>query len=307
MAKIIFLVFILFVRFFILSQNHISFKNHLNEASYWFYETNYDSAQVYFEAAEKFKLPFYPEELHLFSRNLWELGDQKKSIEVLLNGGFNDFFINDTTFYIGLTIEERKQIASKLKSVDKDLITHRMPFYDSLYKLDQIYRRIIGSYGQNTIEFDSILDLMRIQDSLNFMALIREIKINGYPGGHKLAPIGPGAILIHSSKELLLNHYYVLLNEIEAGRMNFRDFSLAIDRFFTEDNQQTIYNCYISFNEDEVKSPELIFLNRCLIGMSPYFQEYVPRVLNRGVTPPKSELYDYYKRSKQNFNCIRIK
>lgn len=290
------------------SQNHIEFRNVLNEGNYWFYEQNFDSAFYYYEKAEQLNITFYPEEVHLYSRTLWELGDRKKSIQVLtIHEGLKDFFLRDTTYYLGLSSDERVKIATSLKKVEIDLLTDRMPFYDSLIKLDQKYRTVIGYYKQNSIEFDSILRLMYHQDSLNFIGFIQEIKKNGYPGGYLMAPVGLGSIFLHSSPEWLLNNYFVFMKEIQAGRMSFYDFSKGIDRMFVMDEKQRPYNSYLPVEEKDVSSPILVFVNRCSIGMSPYYDVYIPRLYPRGMTPPQSKLYDYYKRSKHNFNCTRIR
>lgn len=289
------------------SQDYISFRNTLNEANYWFYEGNFDSAMVYYTKAEKYKLPFFPEEVHLFSRNLWELGYKKKSIKVLKSGGLKDYFLRDTTYYQGLDYDRRKKVASKLKLVEVDLLPKNMVFYENLHQTDQMYRKVILNYPEGSHESDSIKKLMYQQDSINFYALINEIKRFGYPGGYKLSPIGPGAVLLHASTEWLLNSYHIFLKEIEAGRMSYYDFSMAIDRKFVSNDQERPYNSYIPVEETQVSSPIMVFVNRCSIGMSPYYDIYKPRLYPRGKTPQKSKLYEYYKRSKQNFNCIRIK
>jgi hypothetical protein len=182
-----------------------------------------------------------------------------------------------------------------------------MDFYEGLAQKDQIYRKELGRFSKGTIEFDSIVKLMTYQDSLNFISLINEIKLNGYPGGYKMAPVGPGAVLIHSRAEWLLNSYSIFIKEIEAGRMSLHDFSPAIDRMFANFGQQSMFNSYLPSEESEIHSPILIFVNRCSIGMSPYYNVYLPKLYPRGMTPSKSKLYENYKRSKQNFNCTKIK
>lgn len=307
LIKIIVIILFLFNTKVSFSQDFISFRNTVNEANYWFYEGHFDSALVYYTKAEKFKIPFFHEEVHLFSRTLWELGNEKKSINVLKSGGLKDFFMRDTTYYKGLSYDNRIKISSKLKLTDVDLLPKNMAFYESLHQLDQMYRKIVFNYPQGSRQFDSIVNLMNQQDSLNFNALINEIKSIGYSGGYKITPIGSGAILLHARKEWLLNSYSIFLKELQAGRMNYLDFSLAIDRMFVEDQKQSPYNSYLPVEEKEVYSPIMVFVNRCSIGMSPYYDIYYPRIYPRGMTPPKSKLYEYYKRSKQNFNCTKIK
>ena len=298
----------------LIAQNHISFRNTLNEANFWFYEANYDSARVYYEKAEKFNLAFYPEEVHLYSRSLWELGNKKRSIKILKKGGFEEFFLGDTTFYLGLNPDNRRKISSKLKSVETDLLCKNIDFYDSLHKQDQKYRKLVNQYPDRSKQSDSIWKLMRYHDSLNFHSLLNEIKINGYPSGYTISPIEPRMVMLHALPNWLINSYHIFQKEIEAGRMSFYDFSQAMDRCFMTkgvdieiDERSKPYNSYFPLSVDEIYSPSLVFVNRCLIGMSPYYDIYIPSMYKRGTTPPKSKLYEYYKRSKENFNCIRIK
>jgi hypothetical protein len=291
------------------AQNYIGFRNTLSEASFWFYEQQFDSALVYFSKAEKYNLVFFAEEAHLYSRTLWEQGYRKKSIKILLKHGFSDFFIHDTTYYLGLEKSSRLRIARKLKSVEKDLLYGNMDFYDSLHKKDQMYRQVILQYPYNSFEHDSIRDLMVHQDSLNFLELISDIKKNGYPGGYKMAPVGPGAVLIHAKPEWLLNYSFLFHKEIEGGRMSMHDYSKAFDRAMTKIGNAKFkpYNAYFPTSDETILSPFLVFYTRCLIGMSPYYDIYIPRSYRRGASPPKSAFYDFYKARKENFNCIRIK
>jgi hypothetical protein len=305
--KNLLLIFFLSFKAVSFSQNYISFRNTLNEGNFWFYEQNFDSAYFYYKKAEQYNIQFFPEEIHLYSRTLWELGFNKNSLKILKKGGVKDFFLRDTTYYKGLSNKERYEIASKLKFNEIDLLTERMPFYDSLHVKDQMYRKIVMSYPDNSKQKDSIIKLMNYQDSLNIIELIDEIKKNGYPGGYKMAPVGPGVVLLHTNPLILLNYYSVLINEIEKGRMSFYDFSKAIDRMFALNEKEKPYNSYMPVEESEVGSPILVFVNRCSIGMSPYYDVYIPRLYPRGKTPPKSKLFDFYKKSKQNFNCCRIK
>jgi hypothetical protein len=116
--------------------------------------------------------------------------------------------------------------------------------------------------------------------------------------------------LLHANNEQFLKNYHVLFNEIEKGRMNLYDFALKADRvFMTSENQNPRpYNVYLPLDSNVIDSPELVFVNRCLIGMSPYYDVQSPRLMPRGKMPyNKSKLYEYYKIRKENFNCIQIK
>ncbi len=289
------------------SQDYVSFRNVLNEANYWFYESEFDSAIYYYSKAEKFNLQFFPEEVHLFSRCLWEKGEEKKSLEVLKSGGLKDFFLRDTTYYYGLSSKKRLEFSEQLELLEIDLLSEDMDFFKDLEIKDQMYRKILFNYAESSEQFDSIVKKMEYQDSINFLSLIDQIKRKGYPGGYEIAPIGPGIVLLHAKTQWLLDYYHIFIEEIQAGRMNYFDFSRAIDRALEIKGIQKVYNYYLPKGEEDIISPTLVFINRCSIGMSPYYDIYLPRLYPRGMTPPKSKLYEFYKRKKQNFNCIRIK
>jgi len=291
------------------AQSHIGFRNMLNEGNFWFYEQQFDSAYHYYALAEKYDYDFYAEEAHLYSRTLWEIGCQKKSIKILLKYGFSDFFIHDTTYYLGLDKKKRDSISNRLKSIEKDLLYSNLSFYDELRIKDQMYRKVVLQYPANSKERDSIDQLMIYQDSLNFLELINDIKLNGYPGGYQMAPVGPGVILLHARPQWLLNYSFLFQKEIEEGRMSLHDYSKAFDRCFMSAGSDNFkpYNSYFPITNELVLSPFLVFYNRCLIGMSPYYDVYIPRSYKRGMTPPKSAFYEFYKKNKENFSCIRIK
>jgi len=293
------------------SQDYISFRNYLNEGTYWFYEQNYDSATYYYAQAEQFNLKFFPEEAHLYSRSLWEIGDKEKSILQLKNGGLSDFFKNDTTFYLGMTSKERTNILDKLPSSEDVFISKSTAFYDKLEESDQKYRsEIVKLKDRSGPVFDSLVKLMKFQDSVNFDNFILEIENNGYPGGYTYS-ITPHLIMLHADPVLLLKYYKFFYSEILAGRMNLHDFAQAYDRCLTtpENQNHKPYNAYSPLDSTQIDSPEMVFINRCSIGMSPYYDGMIPIILlRRGKTPStRSKLYDYYKIRKENFNCTQIR
>lgn len=121
------LIFTLIIYSTINGQNQISFRNLLNEGNYWFYEAKYDSAFVYYSKAETFNIPFFPEEVHTFSRTLWEIGNKKKAIDVLIaHDGIKDFFLKDTSYYEGMSFNDRQKIATLLKKTELDLLSEYM-------------------------------------------------------------------------------------------------------------------------------------------------------------------------------------
>lgn len=290
------------------SKCYISFRNVLNEASYWFYEQNFDSSLTYFQIAEEYNIPFFPIEAHLYSRTLWEKGQNNKSIEILKKWGRSDFFNNDTTYYFGLPQNERINILKSLSDFNMELSNNTLLLIDRLGRWDQVYRKAV----RTTTHKDSIEiynRLIKYQDSVNFFILIKEIETNGYPDGYVFSGVKLSAVLLHANPSLFLKYYKILYNEIENGRMNLYDFARAIDRAVTtpESHNFKPYNAYFSLNEQEIYSAELVFINRCNIGMSPYFDEQGPRMYRRGATPNKSKLYEYYKSKKEDFNCIKIR
>jgi hypothetical protein len=283
----------------------------LNEGNYWFYEQNYDSALFYYQKAETFKLDFFLEEAHLYSRTLWEKGMKKKSISILKKNGFVEFFKSDTTYYLGMTDDDRLKVCSKLKSIKDNWLVENTSFYDSLVSKDQEFRKKINNLNiKEGIEFDSLTNLTLSQDTLNFTSLLEEITKNGYPGGYRHEGVTCLTVLVHAPPNLLLKNYHIFFTEVLKGRMNLYDFAMAMDHCFTSSENQNFkpYNAFMVFDSKAINSAELIFVNRCLIGMSPYYDIQSPRLFPRGKTPKnRSKLYDYYKSRKEHFNCIQIR
>jgi hypothetical protein len=306
MMKLIFIFTILLQGSNLKAQDYISFQNSLNEGNYWFYAGNFDSALVYYRQAEKFKILFYPEESHCYSRTLWEIGDRKKSISILIKGGFDNFFIKDSTYYPGLSLEKRSKIASKMKFTELDVLSDDIPYYEKLAEKDRACRNKLMSFPEGSAQFDSMLVILNKVDSINFEAMVERIKLNGFPGGYKIDPTETYLLLLHAGKGKILREYQLFMNEIKNGRMSHLAFTRAVDRFFCTEDNQSPYNSYLLLEESEIDCPELVFINRCMIGMSPYYDMYVPRLYPRGQSPNKSKLYDYYKRKKESFNCCNI-
>ena len=310
--KILIILFLVFISLKHSAQNYIPFRNVLNEGTYWFYEQNYDSACYYYKKAEYFNLKFFRMESHLYSRALWEIGDKKKSIKILLKGGARFSFINDTTFYNGMSKTERLKINESLPKDDSWTILKDSIFYDTLHTRDQKYRQKL-----KTIDFDSthsdfkmLFKYMNYNDSLNQVEIIKYIKKNGYPGGYFQAHPVFSTILLHSSKEWLFKNYNLFISEIRAGRMDPLAFSMAFDRFNVSSNCKTgmIYNSYFGVDSSQSLSPELVFINSCNIGLDPYFDNMNHLIFKRGFKPRplKTPLYEYYKKQKIHFNCSKF-
>lgn len=293
------------------AQNYIPFRNTLNEANYWFYEAEYDSACKYYALAEKFDLKFYRAESHLYSRTLWEIGNKKKSVEIVIKGGSRFSFINDTSFYKGMSIEERHKINELLPDDNSWEILKDSVFFDTLHTRDQKYRQKLReiNFDSTHIDFKMLIKHMNYNDSLNQEEIIDYIKKNGYPGGYFHAPLTLGTILLHSGKEWLFKNYNLFISEIKSGRMEPLAFAMAFDRMNSNKNTcktGMMYNSYFGVDNSQSLSPELIFLNSCNIGLDPYYENINSSVFRRGFKPNKTPLFNYYKHQKERFNASKI-
>lgn len=296
----------------VIAQNQIQFRNKLNEASFWYYEQKYDSACYYFSLAEKLDFKIYCLESHLYSRSLWEIGNKKKSIKILIKGGCRQFFEVDTTFYLDMTKTERDKICKKFADNEKWYRTEDQAFFDKLFQRDAQYRNELRSINVDTTNalYPSIINNMLIFDSINQQDLISYIKEKGYPGGDCLTPPIFSMLLLHSSKEFLFDNYELFLNEIRSGRMNPLDFSRAFDRLFYTENCKNCmpYNSFFGTNENSSLTPELVFINQCNIGLNPFYENIynIPLPRNFEINRLKTPLYEYYKKNKARFNCSKF-
>lgn len=290
------------------AQNYIQFRNCLNEASYWFYEEKFDSALVYFEKAEEFDYLFYPKDAHLYSRVLWELGENKKSIRVLRKGGIDSWFKKDTTYYLGMDAIDRKKILKKIPSSEK-MMPPNKSFFDTIVKNDQKYRQELKNLNiTDSVQYEIVRAKMLKQDVLNREMLISYISEYGFPGGYFHTDPIITVLLLHATPDWYFENYGLLLNEIKAGRMNPRDFAFGFERAYNDKNceSNSIYYVYENPKISAKMNPELVFINRCLIGLDPYFDNPNNFLYKRGESPKKSIFYTYYSEKKEYFNCSRF-
>ncbi|MCO5259482.1 MAG: hypothetical protein M9916_05000 [Crocinitomicaceae bacterium] len=290
------------------AQNYIPFRNNLNEAEYWFYQEKWDSAAVYYGKAETFGYKFFPKDAHLYSRVLWETNNRKKSIDVLLNWGVHYLFKNDTTYYRGMSEENREKILLEI-APDTIMIPTNKIFFDTLIKYDQLYRKQFNNIlKEDSIQRALLKTKMDFQDSINRERFLEYIKEYGFPGGYYYPNPDVTAIILHIPPDWLFRNYVLFLKEIKGGRMDPYHFGIILDRAFYDNSckTQTLYNLYVSSNTVVSTSPEIIFINRCLIGLSPYFDNPNNSILKRGQTLRKTIFYDYYNEKKEDFNCSRF-
>lgn len=290
------------------AQNYIPFRNNLNEAEYWFYEEKWDSAVVYYDKAETFGYKFFPKDAHLYSRVLWETGNKEKSVDVLLSWGINYLFKNDTTYYQGMDGKLREKILSDI-APDSVVIPPNKIFFDTLIEYDQLYRRQLSNIPrEDSIQRAPLMAKMDYQDSINRELFLGYIKEYGFPDGYYYTNPDVTAIMLHLHPDWLFKHYTVFLSEIKAGRMNPYHLGIILDRAFQDKSckTQTLYNLYVSNNTVVSTSPEIIFINSCLIGLSPYFENPNNAILKRGQQMTKSNFYNYYREKKKEFNCSRF-
>jgi hypothetical protein len=304
------LLICLFLSFKLQAQDYVPFRNTLNEATYWFYEQEYDSACHYYFLAENHNLPFYCMESHLFSRSLWEVGQNSKALEVLQPNGYRDFFLSDTTFYIGLSKLKRIEIANGL--LQEAMYRYEdQAFFDTLHSRDQRGRNKMKEIGfdRSNSQFARLEEMQKINDSINQTELIDYIKVKGYPGGYYHSPFVFYHVLLHSSRDWLFSNYNLFISEIKAGRMDPWAFAGAMDRMFTSETcQHKPFNYYFGEDVNCSLTPELVFLNSCQIGLDPFHDNLNYLIYSRGFSlrPIKTPLYEYYKKNKARFNCSQF-
>lgn len=283
-------------------QSYIAFRNTLNEASFWFYEGKYDSAVVYFQQAERTGLKFFFMEAHLYSRSLWELGKREKSMEVLLGTGYDQFLLNDTTFYSGMSPELRQAMAKKLLTNGQIEYQKNAAFVDTLHERDQRYRQVISDLSRKDNRYILLKHKIDSLDSVNQVEMLHFLKTQGTDLKYRLFPLPFYTFFLHVDSAWLAENCTFLIDLIDLGILPPTCYARAVDRMI--DGNPSGKKAYNAYSPDAtVVDPKRVFENSVAIGLSPYFNDINTLIYKRGQKPHTKPLYEYFKKNKQHFNC----
>lgn len=277
-----------------LDGNYIEYYNWANEAEYYFHEDSFDTAVDYFERGFSFVAKPHPSHQVKYARALWKIGREKDALMQL----YNNQWINqiDTACFSGIPNDLTDSLNAHLGKNIYQLkrVEFVRAFVDSVMRLDQAVRQLPTEDSLRS-------NKMRVQDSLNGLAVLEFTKKHGFPGGKNAGwDQTVGLFLLHASPEWFIENYSLLITELKAG--NIEPYSLArgIDRAFVSriGNDKIVpYNRYWS---DGSLHPFLVFQNCVAIGVSPYYN------LNWLSTPVKTKHFDYYKKNKAVYSTVSV-
>ncbi|GAA0876477.1 hypothetical protein GCM10009118_28870 [Wandonia haliotis] len=295
------------------NENYIDYYNLVNEASFWFYEQQYDSAILFYEKAIQSVNVSSGIDRYNLARSYWEVNRKKDALKLLSQSkhieGLQDIFIDDTTYFEGMTVSQKSRLVKKLIKNELPYNKKHNEFVQSLFKKDQRLRILIRDsirpyYEKDSIIMGEYLEKLRETDSINGLELINYVKSNGMPGGvhgqfHKLS-----IIFVHMSKEWFVSNYRTLFKEINKGNLDPYFFAKGMDRAFKQNpcERFTIYNAY--FHDKDYTDPWLLYVNRLSIGLSPYYID-TWNLYPKGQSPKRTAMFDFYKKHKTQFNYLK--
>jgi len=309
------------------SSNYIKYHNIVNEAEYSFYKEDYITAsQLYRKAFKKVRIPF-ENDMFFYSASLWEIGEQKLSLELLDTIGPLDAYLNKTGFFENMdpTLKSDLLASNKIKvdRIDSIRLSNPLiPILDSLTEKDQFYRHQYYEFKQNfpddTILLQNINRKIKIQDSLNLIFIDSLFKIHGFIGGLNF-PTFPQVMIVFMlhNPEWVLNNPKLFHDAINTGKLWPGDYACAYDKavinyktyaskeeFERYKFPQDTLERYGQFDSNNCKvSPETVFHESTKIGVSPYFRDSVSFTKKKGKTPQKHLYYEYYEKRKKDFRC----
>ena len=297
---------------------YLRYYNTVNEAHYYFYNQELDTAKLYFEKAfKKVKLP-YEKDLFMYSVCLWEGNNKSKAIEILDTNRFAIFGINKGGYIQEISdslktcIEQKNSIFIQ-KKWDR---FYSAPLYlkiQEIKKEDQrIRRRIveylnIGMNHEDSLAYHFYQDSLRFIDSTNFVKLDSVFLEFGFLGGVNWSSglNDLHGLMLHAPESWLNKNQKFLFKELKRGHILPVVYGATIDRiFYTLKNEPGYYYQYIGAIIDTSVAPDVIFERQQSIGASPYFI-YDDRLVKKGETPKTTKYYEYYKKRKSSFSCIK--
>jgi hypothetical protein len=277
----------------------IQYYNYKNEALFWFYEMQYDSANYYFEKSFSFVETPKAIDSYLYARSLWEKGRNVQAVLTLQHSSMYEvvkskLFI-DSTFFFGLSNAQKNTILNICelelnKESNKKLRRH---FSNKrIFENDLIHNQNLNSNFNDSIkplfinnQSDSFyircVNDLRASDSILIEKLIYYLKVDDkFEIDFNLL-----SFLNDQSHEWILSKKDYFFSLLKDGRIEPYIF------------------CFLYPFDKEKNNLSEEFIDSLKFGLNPYF--FNPWViLSKGSSPKKNINYDYYKQNKQKFNCV---
>jgi hypothetical protein len=120
---------------------------------------------------------------------------------------------------------------------------------------DQVSRSIaydfLVNFGAESQEYKQQLQVMRVSDSLNFIAFKDLIEIKGWPDvsrvGDQMTTVF--LIIVHSDLETMRTYYPNLKQSVNSGDLPKGDWATFIDKLKTAEGQKQIYGTQLTLNK----------------------------------------------------------
>lgn len=273
--------------------DYVKHYNYANEADFYYYTNELDSAIFYYEKSFDFALIPHPVQYQRYSFALWSTKRYDEAMKVIER--FRSFWSIDSTKYPGIRRADFERLNTLLahNRIEKPAIEFYNNFIDSLMEMDQLTRRNYDGSPQ-------LLEVMIKQDSLNRIAYLNFTKKYGAPGGVNAGwNQSIGAFYLHLPKEWLLKHANLLQDEIKKGNIEPWCLAQSLDRMLAEGEKGNITSPNGYYYKETKENPDVIFKNCVLIGASPYFNS------PQNTRPSKSPHFNYFQANKFKFNCTK--
>ncbi len=259
--------------------NYIEYYKYANEAEYFFYENQFDTAVYYYEKAFKIVSVHYGIHRYRCAKALWKTGQRKKATKMLKQGGPIILFERDSLWFNGMSEKERQEVVkamTKNNKISRDDFAYYDFFADSIMVHDQASRNLIDSLktAGDTAALEITWKLMEMQDSLNGIRLIDFIRKNGFPGG-----IAGGwnqrmlTLFMHMNHDWYFKNFDLLKDEIKKGNLEPWIFAMGFDRAMAIAGYPIWFNISTS-SKYNVPHEFQVFQNCISMGVSPYYNYY---------------------------------
>lgn len=139
------------------------------------------------------------------------------------------------------------------QNIDQDLLDELklMVSKDQAVRMD--FDSIVTNYGYNSKQFTSLVDRMKVVDSVNVERLKEIVDEYGWPGRSLVGANGNHSawLILQHADSLTQEEYLPLLKEsVDKYESNFTDYAYLLDRVLMRRGEPQIYGTQITINEN---------------------------------------------------------
>jgi len=231
------------------------------------FEENNDTTIYYFNYAFE-KAEAYPEDLLIISKVYYDNKNNNKAFEYLiksLENGIDTAAITNIGISSLLNHQQKELLIEKYNNYKIEYDTVLLNQLDSIIELDQ-YVREFDWNDTASVTYQSSLNKMSLQDSLNRIWILNTIKEKGWMGRKLIGNDGTSfLLLLHIHTSWINTNFEILEKEILKGNLNPSYLAATLDRpFFINGNLK--YRSFLPGNFNTPKDTEEMKTNRYKIG-----------------------------------------